>query len=126
MRSAISVSVSSSSRPNCERFTPRSSRRSWGVPVHPPNLPSPGSYLSPRRPPKTQTWKRQTENLYGRDANALLQRDVADVRAELGLDAPLRPAMLGDALRLAGYMSASLLAVGLPLAAVIALILRWT
>ena len=58
---------------------------------------------------------RQTKNLYGRDSQALLGTELETVRAQMGLDAPLRPASLADAVSFAFFASIALLVASVPL-----------
>ncbi|MCR9160782.1 MAG: hypothetical protein ACE37F_03900 [Nannocystaceae bacterium] len=59
---------------------------------------------------------RHSRNLYGRDADALLDRDVGALKTELGLDVePPRPTT-GDVLAFVAHLVVSLLAYAAPLA----------
>lgn len=60
---------------------------------------------------------RQSANLYGRDADELLGRDVAEVRAELGLDQSVGKATPSDVVLFAMYFCAAVMAALLPIAA---------
>ena len=68
---------------------------------------------------------RQTSNLYGKDAPALLEREVDDVARELGLQRPTGPAQFADKLAFAGYLLASIASVAVPLLFIAWLVLRW-
>jgi hypothetical protein len=84
-----------------------------------------GVFRSPRKVFAAFVRGRQCSNLYGADARALLDREVDDVARELGLDRPLRPATLGDGVRFAGYLLASLASVALPLTLIAWAVLRF-
>lgn len=73
-----------------------------------------GIFVAPGRIFAAFVRGRTSRNLYGRDASALLGREVEEVRAELGLDVEPRPATMGDAAAFAGYVAASLASIALP------------
>lgn len=83
-----------------------------------------GVFRSPRRVFRAFVRGRQTTNLYGGDPAALLEREVEDVRRELGLERAVRRATAADALSFAGYMALSLAAAGVPLVLIGWLLLR--
>ncbi|MBV1856928.1 MAG: hypothetical protein KUG77_00860 [Nannocystaceae bacterium] len=56
-----------------------------------------GGFKNPARVFQAFVRGRQTTNLYGRDADALLAREVEDVRQEMGLDAPRGRPSVADA-----------------------------
>ncbi len=59
---------------------------------------------------------RHSRNLYGRDANALLGREVGELQAELGLGETAASATAGDVLAFVAHLAVSLLAYAAPLA----------
>lgn len=83
-----------------------------------------GVFTNPARLFRAFVRGRQSENLYGRDADALLRRPVDEVRCEMGLDAEPRPATMGDAAAFAVHLTISLAAVALPLLVIAWLVLR--
>ncbi len=82
-----------------------------------------GVFRSPLRVFRAFVRGRQSSNLYGGDAEALLGREVADVRQQLGLDEAVRAATVNDTVAFFGYLLASLAAVGIPLLLIVWLIL---
>jgi hypothetical protein len=58
---------------------------------------------------------RRSSNLYGRDAQSLLERDVGELEAELGLDRTPSPATVRDVFAFAGHLGMSMLAYATPL-----------
>ncbi len=83
-----------------------------------------GVFTNPARLFRAFVRGRQSENLYGRDADALLRRPVDEVRSEMGLDAEPRAASKGDVVAFALHLTISLLAVSLPLLLLAWLVLR--
>ena len=74
-----------------------------------------GLFKNPARVFRAFVRGRQTKNLYGRDSQALLGTELETVRAQMGLDAPLRPASLADAVSFAFFASIALLVASVPL-----------
>ncbi|MGH1344535.1 MAG: hypothetical protein ACRBN8_23450 [Nannocystales bacterium] len=83
-----------------------------------------GVFTSPSRLFRAFVRGRQSANLYGRDADALLRRPVDEVRNELGLTKALGPASVSDIGVFALHLVGALAAAGLPLLAITWLLLR--
>lgn len=83
-----------------------------------------GVFTNPARLFRAFVRGRQSQNLYGRDAEALLRRPVDEVRREMGLDADPAAATMGDAVAFAVHLTVSLVAVALPLLVIAWLVLR--
>ncbi len=83
-----------------------------------------GVFTNPSRLFRAFVRGRQSANLYGRDAEALLRRPVDEVRRELGLAKEPGPASLTDVLAFALHLTTSLAAAGLPLLFIGWLLLR--
>ena len=84
-----------------------------------------GVFQSPRKVFAAFVRGRQSSNLYGKHAPALLEREVDDVARELGLERPLAPATLADKAAFTGYLLASISGVAAPLALIAWLALRF-
>lgn len=74
-----------------------------------------GVFKSPARLFRAFVRGRRSQNLYGRDANVLLGRDVDEVRRELGLEASAGPATAADVALFSAYLMISLAAAASPL-----------
>lgn len=83
-----------------------------------------GVFTNPARLFRAFVRGRQSANLYGRDAEALLRRPVAEVQRELGLDDEPGPASMSDAGLFALHLVTSLFVVSIPLLLIGWLLLR--
>lgn len=83
-----------------------------------------GVFTNPTRLFRAFVRGRQSANLYGREAAALLRRPVDEVRRELGLDDEPGSASVSDAGMFALHLTTSLFAAGLPLLLIGWLLLR--
>lgn len=83
-----------------------------------------GVFTSPARLFRAFVRGRQTANLYGRDAEALLRRPVDEVRRELGLDDEPGPATTRDVVGFALHLMLSLVVTSLPLLLIGGFLLR--
>ena len=75
-----------------------------------------GVFTNPGRLFRAFVRGRRTENLYGRDARALLPREVDELQRELGLDAAPHPATLTDLLLFTAQLCLTFTAAAVPLA----------
>jgi hypothetical protein len=83
-----------------------------------------GVFTNPGRVFRAFVRGRQTSNLYGRDADALLGQQVEAVRRELSLDQAPAPASAIDAAMFAIHLTLTLLVASLPLVLIAWLVLR--